>query len=257
MSTEFQFIVRQKYKNAYSITKHTHPCHELVYYIYGAGTSTVNDQSYTFGKQTALLTAPNEIHGETSDQLVEVLFIGFSTDHEFDCSFFNDENGEIYQIMLEAERELKNKKPFYTQMLNALSDKLVYTLLRNSPQKKYRHSDFKAVLDYIDANATKNISIKQMATDIGYCYDYLRQLFIQNTRMTAKQYLMQVKLNKVKDYLINSDLRLDFIAEITGFTSPSHLCMSFRKAFGMSPMEYKATNVNNDRIDNHKKEITG
>lgn len=143
---------------------------------------------------------------------------------------------------MEIESEMKQKDQYYEAVINLLTEKLLYQLQRQDPSKSTRKNDFAYILNYMHANANQKITVEQIAYTLGYNYDYFRQLFIKNTKQSAKTYLMRLKLNNVKEYLINFDYSLDEIAQITGFSSTSHLCMVFKKQFGVTPAEFKKRN---------------
>lgn len=240
MNSELKFFTRQEYKSSYSIQQHTHPCYELVYYLSGAGTITVNGEQFEFQPNTLVLTQKEEVHSEKSNQPVTVLFMGFTTNHDFDCNtFYTDPEEKLLNTMLEIENEMKQKETYYDAVINLLTEKLVYQLQRQQPSNSRQKSEFSYILNYIHANANQNITVEQIAYTLGYNYDYFRQLFIKNTKQSAKNYLMSIKLNNVKEYLENFDYSLNEIAQITGFSSSSHLCMVFKKHFGITIAEYK------------------
>ena len=49
-----------------------------------------------------------------------------------------------------------------------------------------------------------------------------------------------------------NDIPINELAGITGFTSPSHLCMVFKRKFGLSPLEYKLRERKDPKVDNLK-----
>lgn len=243
MNSELKFFTRQEYKGAYAIQPHTHPCYEIVYYLTGTGTITVNGEQYEFQPHTLILTQKDEIHSERAKEPVTVLFLGFTTEHTFDNGpFYSDPEEKMLQTIMEIESEMKQKDQYYEAVINLLTEKLLYQLQRQDPSKSTRKNDFAYILNYMHANANQKITVEQIAYTLGYNYDYFRQLFIKNTKQSAKTYLMRLKLNNVKEYLINFDYTLDEIAQITGFSSTSHLCMVFKKQFGVTPAEFKKRN---------------
>ena len=88
-------------------------------------------------------------------------------------------------------------------------------------------------------NANKNVSIQQMAFNLGYSYDYFRQLFVEKMGMSAKKYLVNLKITNAKEYLLNTQYSVSKISRITGFSSPSHLCTVFKENIGLTPNEYR------------------
>lgn len=253
MDSEFKFFVHETYEKKYEIQKHSHPCYELVYYLNGEGITTINDKTYRFSGNTFTLTCPEENHDESADQKTSLMFIGFNTNYHFNSGLYADPCGEVMQCLLEIEKELNNKPLFFSSMLNVLTEKLLLHILRLYPQKKFHESNFEFILNYVNSNAYKNISVQQIAYNLGYNYDYLRQLFVKQKGQTLKSYIMDLRIDKVKTYLLNTEYTLEKIAEITGFSSASHMCMSFKKHTTFSPVEFRENDLQKDRCDNLRK----
>lgn len=240
MSTQFSFCTRQSYPKNYSIQSHTHPCYELVYYLQGEGTTTINQTQYDFRPNTFIVTSPNEIHKESSKGPVSVKFIGFTTDSEkLRSGIYSDSDRTILHTIEEIQNELDLKQPQYQTMLNLLAKKVIIQVLRLSPEHYYSKTSFEYIENYIKMNANKNTTIQELAKDLNYSYDYLRQLFLSRLNISAKKYFLGFKLQNTKNYLLNSDLTIKQIADITGFSSPSHLCAAFKKNFGLTPQQYR------------------
>ena len=53
------------------------------------------------------------------------------------------------------------------------------------------------------------------------------------------QYIRRLRLGKAKDLLINTDESIKDIAWKCGFADISHLSNSFKKKYGLSPIEYR------------------
>ena len=60
--------------------------------------------------------------------------------------------------------------------------------------------------------------------------------------MSFVQYLTNVRLEKAKEMLRNSDYKTYEIAEKTGFSEPNYFSFTFKKNIGMSPSQYRAGN---------------
>lgn len=240
MSTQFSFCTKHSYQNNYSIQSHTHPCYELVYYLEGEGTTTIGETQYSFRPNTFIVTAPNEIHKESSDGSVSVKFIGFTTDSEqLKSGIYTDSNRTILEVIEEIQKELDLKQPQYQTMLNLLAKKIIIHVLRLSPEHYYSKTSFEYIENYIKMNANKNTTIQEIAKNLNYNYDYLRQLFLSRLHISAKKYFLGFKLQNTKNYLLNSDLTIKQIADITGFSSSSHLCAAFKQNFGITPQQYR------------------
>lgn len=240
MSSELKFFARNNYSNAYKVQNHTHPCFELVYYVNGRGHTKINDENYEYSDRTFAVVPEHGLHEEYSDQKANVMFIGFATSHNIRPGVYYDSSGDVLKTMEEINAEMDAKAPLYQSILNVLTEKLMLQIMRLYTKREALSADFDYILNYVNTAASRGSSVQQIAYDLGYNYDYLRQLFIQRMGQTAKNYVTGLKVNNVKNYLLSSDYTLPKIAEMTGFKTASHLCAVFKKETGISPMEYKA-----------------
>jgi AraC-like DNA-binding protein len=65
-------------------------------------------------------------------------------------------------------------------------------------------------------------------------------LFKKRTGVTFTEYLTRVRIERVKELLVNPNLRISEIAFQAGFQSLTHFNRVFLKLTGQSPTEYRA-----------------
>lgn len=254
MNNQLEFFLCTTYKDGYKVPNHTHPCYEIVYYLEGDGTIYLDKNKYNFLKDTFCIIAPNTIHNEQSENGAKVIFMGFiTTEYTLASGLYNTDSQTIKELMLAIGKEFEKKDYGYKQMISSLLDQLILHIVRQQYNQTNVLTNFDDILDYIKKEANKNISIKEIAYNFGYSYDYFRQMFVQKLGFSAKDYIMSIKLQNVKELLANTDYGIYKISSITGFSSPSHLCMVFKKEFGMSPMAYREIQKNHDFVDNQVK----
>ena len=70
-------------------------------------------------------------------------------------------------------------------------------------------------------------------------YSSFRRFFKQYTGFTPAQYVLELKINKSKELLTNTDSSCQEIAFEMGFNTPSHFNMIFKKKTGMTPHQYR------------------
>ena len=111
----------------------------------------------------------------------------------------------------------------------------------NIRYKDQPEDNFAYIMNYIDINATQNLSVKDIAKNIGYNYNYFRELFLEKRGVSLKDYLINKKISFAEKLLKSTDYNLSKIAAMSGFSSASHLCSLFKKINGITPQEYKTT----------------
>ena len=78
-----------------------------------------------------------------------------------------------------------------------------------------------------------------LATELTMNYDTLSALFSASEGQTLERYLIERRLDKVKELLVYNDLPLSEIAHQTGFSSVPHLSNQFKRLTGLSPTYFR------------------
>jgi AraC family transcriptional regulator len=75
-------------------------------------------------------------------------------------------------------------------------------------------------------------------------YSYLSGLFSEVEGITIEKYIINQKIEKVKELLIYDELNLSEIAYKLGYSSVAHLSNQFKKVTGLSPSHFKQVGEN-------------
>jgi AraC family transcriptional regulator len=78
-----------------------------------------------------------------------------------------------------------------------------------------------------------------IAESLGRDYKYLSGLFSEQEGLTIEQYVIQQKIERVKELLRYDELTLSQIADSLYYSSVQHLSGQFKKVTGLTPTEYK------------------
>lgn len=91
------------------------------------------------------------------------------------------------------------------------------------------------VCEYIESHLEEKISLDVLSSMAGLSAYHFARAFRQSLGMPPHGYLLQRRLERVKQMIRDSELPLSEIALATGFSDQSHLARHFRRATGMSP----------------------
>lgn len=80
--------------------------------------------------------------------------------------------------------------------------------------------------------------------ELGYNYSYLSKLFSSVEGVTIEKYIINQKIEKVKELLVYDELSLSEIAYQLDYSSVQHLSKQFKKVTGLSPSEFKKLKEN-------------
>ena len=96
-------------------------------------------------------------------------------------------------------------------------------------------------LEYINENLSVNLTLMGIATELAISQYYFCRLFKRSIGITPHQYILQQRIEKSKQLLLQKDIRIVDIANQCGFANPSHFARCFRKMMGISPQQFRET----------------
>jgi two-component system, response regulator YesN len=91
---------------------------------------------------------------------------------------------------------------------------------------------------YIQQNYMKNISLAEVSSFVGFNSTYLSTLFKKNGNNFV-DYISEVRMNKAKELLRETNLNIAVICEQVGYNDLKHFTNSFKKNTGIKPNEYR------------------
>ena len=148
-------------------------------------------------------------------------------------------------LNLKANLDSSNYDTLYAESLfNLLSAHLLrhYSNGKLQPQNHHRGlSVYKLQLakNYINDNLAKPIKLSEIATLLDLSQFYFCHLFKKSTGIAPYRYIIQQRVEKVKQLIEQSQLPLVEIAYDCGFSSQSQMTQHFRKYVGITPKVYR------------------
>ncbi|MGM1046471.1 MAG: AraC family transcriptional regulator [Bacillota bacterium] len=88
------------------------------------------------------------------------------------------------------------------------------------------------------------LSVENIADHIALSAKYVRQLFLDQYGMSLSNYILNLRIEKVKELLQQSDMSVAEISQQAGFQTKSHFFTAFKKATGMTPAQYRYQQIN-------------
>jgi AraC-like DNA-binding protein len=122
---------------------------------------------------------------------------------------------------------------------------LVYWTVRQSRSKSAQKVSslhlrmVSKVKETIENKYNTRINFNELAKSNGYTEGNLRKIFIKQFKVTPKQYLTNIRLDKSKDLLVKLPDSVNEIAFSLGFEDPSTFIHAFKKRFGITPTRWR------------------
>lgn len=92
---------------------------------------------------------------------------------------------------------------------------------------------------YIQQNYMKPINLEEVSSFVGFNATYFSTLFKKESGGNFVDYLSEIRMNKVKDLLRETNLSIAVVCEQVGYNDLKHFTKSFKKNTGVNPNEYR------------------
>ena len=110
----------------------------------------------------------------------------------------------------------------------------------NLSSMKYSHVISRAEKYVMENFCDPNISLISTARYVGMSAAHFSTVFSQSTGRSFIAYLTAMRIERAKELLTGSNLKLASIAMEIGYNEPNYFSHVFRKLEGMTPKEYRA-----------------
>jgi AraC family transcriptional regulator len=98
---------------------------------------------------------------------------------------------------------------------------------------------FKQTIAYIEDHLPEDLSLSRIASFVGVSPSHFKTLFRESTGLPVHQYVIQRRIERAKDLLMQNKLSIAEIALTTGFSHQSHMARHMRRSVGLSPKAMK------------------
>jgi AraC family transcriptional regulator len=97
----------------------------------------------------------------------------------------------------------------------------------------------KRVLEYIDANLGKNITLSELAGVVNMSLYYFAVLFRQSTGLSPHRYVLNQRVERAKELLRDQKLSVLDVSINVGFEHQNNFARAFRRVIGVSPTQFR------------------
>lgn len=229
----------------------------LIVYIHdGQAMVKSKGQDYKLEPGNIFIYHPNEeqYYGQVNNHPVEnywVHFTGFGVDNVLEKLKLNKNNifsvgvnSQIPAIIKMIMKETYEKKDNYELFSASLLLELLTLASRNinkNPDKMT--SKINTSLNYINYNyMLEELSVIDLASMSGFCVNRFIAIFKEITGMSPKQYIINMKIQKAKELLSETNLSIKQIASLVGCNDQLYFSRLFKQKEGVCPREWREFN---------------
>nr|WP_275984182.1 response regulator [Paenibacillus hamazuiensis] len=130
-------------------------------------------------------------------------------------------------------RTLEQLEQWMVQVFRGI---ISFKLEKKIPKKKDIITQIK---EYVKDHYNDQISLADLSERFFINPYYLSQLFKQKTGDTYLNFLAQIRINKSKDLLEKTNLKVYEICQMVGYSDAQHFARLFEKLVGVKPSEYR------------------
>jgi len=140
-------------------------------------------------------------------------------------------------------------------LANAVADQLIYSSIRTDQDTQrlsiptrigVRHPKLSQVIQQMELNIEEPISPSLLARDVNMSTRQLERLFRRYLNRSPKRYYMELRLQKARNLLMQTDMSVINVALACGFASPSHFSKCYRAHYDTTP--YRERGAQSSRL---------
>ncbi len=129
-------------------------------------------------------------------------------------------------------------------LANAVADQLIYSSIRTDADQQrlstptrigVRHPKLSAVIQKMEAHIEEPISPAILSREVGLSTRQLERLFRRYLNRSPKRYYMELRLERSRKLLMQTDMSVINVGLACGFTSPSHFSKCYRAHYHTTP----------------------
>ena len=137
-------------------------------------------------------------------------------------------------------------------LANAVADQQIYSSIRTDQDTQrlsvptrigVRHPKLSQVIQMMEANIEEPISPSILAKDVGMSTRQLERLFRRYLNRSPKRYYMELRLQKARNLLMQTDMSVINVGLACGFTSPSHFSKCYRAHYDTTPYRERGSHA--------------
>ena len=135
-------------------------------------------------------------------------------------------------------------RKYGAELANLVADQMIHTGIRSDRDEQrlsiptrigVRHPKLATVIHMMEENIEDPISPAVLASDVGMSTRQLERLFRRYLNKSPKRYYMEMRLQKARNLLMQTDMSVINVALACGFASPSHFSKCYRSLYKTTP----------------------
>ncbi len=152
-------------------------------------------------------------------------------------TYYNLQLSEIWgSQMIKNAQKLQSVDEIGTALKDCITQ-IIASLEKSRTSFSYKLVD--QIKRYIEDHYKDDISLYSASEIVHLSPSYISKIFKKSTGYNFVEYLTSVRINKAKELLANTSIKVYEVAEVVGYKSTKHFSMVFKGQVGVTPLNYK------------------
>ena len=259
------YVSTSKYEGDWQSILHSHPFSELFYVINGQGAFLAEGSEFPVKQNDMVIINPHVQHTEKSLPGAPLNYIvlgieglsfsfgrlataraGVSSQPTPDTVYkHNMSKTNVYSYLNIMLEEITEQQEDYEAVCQNLLEVLLIYILRSGSlsvvpdNSRLLNRECTQIKNYLDANYSEDITLDTLSALTHMNKYYLAHTFTKYMGLSPINYLLQKRIQEGKSLLESTSYSIAQISDLLGFSSQSYFSQAFRKATGMTPMQYR------------------
>lgn len=142
--------------------------------------------------------------------------------------------------LVEKDRYFAATKLIEMMVNNLSSLDLVMKIAKNNVDSDRVDSRVRVAVDFINDNYASKITLAKLAEMSYVSENYFSKLFMRVMKQNVTDYITSCRIEKAKEFLLQTDIKIGKISEMVGFEDPAYFHRMFKKYTGMTPNKFRS-----------------
>ncbi len=153
---------------------------------------------------------------------------------------YHDPEGTVRQLFLMLRDEYKNKNYKYKLIArNLLNTVILLTVRKLDPGNVTSAFISETIKDYVSVHYAEHNILQVIGDQLNYSVPYLSKKFKTETGESFKSYQQTIRMNEAAFLLIHTNISIDEVSALVGYTDIKYFIKVFTKKQGVSPSKFK------------------
>ena len=142
-------------------------------------------------------------------------------------------------MIKEIEHLFTERPKLYREESGAILKRILTRGLRNIDENTAEPGEIGEITAFIRSHYREPISNISIAKQFKYHPNHLNRIFKAHMGTSLHSYVISYRLKIAKELLIGTDCRVEEVARMSGFDSPSYFSKYFKAEIGLSPTDFR------------------